>query len=586
MKPSLFANRLFAVAIIASLALLLGASSQAQPLTTSYTNTFDAGGNTTPFTGGSVASWVYWYGVVGNNAKMTNDPSMDAQGDPNSGSLLVYLPFGPSGDQGVFFGTIDNQYGYDGSKTIDATFFTNLAFDIHFAPGTRPNSAGNLGAITMSIFPNNWENGGDFSLFSSVTIPASATNGWFHAVTSITNFLANEPVSGLTNVAGIGFDYNSYSGYPTNPVTFWIDNVSVISAGAPPPPPPAPTLSAPPLSQPALSGLNLFTTSASSQYNRYSLVTANDTGYTFAGQSNVTYSWNIASFPGTLYSGYQQHVFLIPASATATVPTENGADYSEPNCIFITVQSSSSTTTTTVTNGGIISTNSVTNLLGVMNFRYKTNEPNGNGMIFNGTSPTNTASNPNGWPVQPVGTISSSSPLGTWSVTFNSTTNVILTAPNGSNTTFTLDPASAQLFVDPLYVFVGVQPNNVSAEGQITVLNNFSISGSQTPLFDGFTNDTALSATWTLDSADTNAVQFVPPGKNYWFAWTAPAVGYDLRAAGALKGSTNTTWALLTGPNATNPVPVFRNLATETALISSTNFPGTNQAYFQLIKDQ
>ena len=207
-------------------------------------------------------------------------------------------------------------------------------------------------------------------------------------------------------------------------------------------------------------------------------------------------------------------------------------------------------------------------------------------MIFNGTSPTDTTNNPNGWPVQPVGSVQGPSPLGTWSVTFNSTTNVILTAPNGSNTTFHLDLASALLFNDPLYVFVGVQPNNVSAEGQSTILNNFSITGSLTPLFDDFTSDSSLSSVWTMDSADTNAVQFVPPGTNYWFSWTTPAVGYDLRAAGALKGSTNTTWALLTGPNATNPVPVFRNLVTEMALISSTNLPGTNQAYFQLIKDQ
>ena len=196
--------------------------------TQSYTNTFPTGGHTSPFTGGSVASWVYWYGLNFNNTPMTNDPSMDAQGDPNSGSLKVYLPFGSAGDQGVFFGTFDNQSPYDGTVTLDASYVTSLAFDIHFAPGTPLDSAGDLGSITMSIFPGA-ENGGDFILFPSVTIPASAANGWFHATEIITNFIAQEPFTGLTNCDAIGFNYNSYGGYPTKPVTFWIDNVSVVS---------------------------------------------------------------------------------------------------------------------------------------------------------------------------------------------------------------------------------------------------------------------------------------------------------------------------------------------------------------------
>jgi len=198
------------------------------PFTQSYTNTFPTGGNKSPFTGGSVASWEYWYGLNYTNILMTNDPTMDAQGNPNSGSLKVYLPFGNAGDQGVFFGTFDNQYAYDETVTLDASYVTSLAFDIHFAPGTPLDSTGDLGSITMSIFPGS-ENGGDFGLFPSVTIPATATNGWFHATEIITNFIAQEPFAGLTTCVAMGFDYNSYSGYPTTPVTFWIDNVSVLS---------------------------------------------------------------------------------------------------------------------------------------------------------------------------------------------------------------------------------------------------------------------------------------------------------------------------------------------------------------------
>jgi hypothetical protein len=566
---------------LAGLALATAAG-LAQPtvLTNSYTNTFDAAGNTAPFTGGSVASWIYWYGLSYNNTAMTNDPTHDAQTNANSGSLMVYLPFGAKGDQGVFFGTLDNGNGYDGSEIMDARTVTNIAFDILFAPGTAPNSSGQLGSITMSFFPATWENGGDFSLFRSLTIPAKATNQWVHFATAITNFLATEPIDGLTNCAGIGFDYNSYSGYPTNPVTFWIDNVEIDVASTPPPPPPPPTVAAP---QRATPGLNLITT-AIGQYNRYNLATVNDTGYTFVGQSNVTYSWNIAGFPGAPYSGFQQQLFLIPASQTATVNTEGSADYSETNCIFVTVQYESSTSTSTVTNGGIVTTNTATNWFGVMDFRYKTNQDNGNAMLFNTLSPTN-ASNTNGWPVEPIGSVQSPSPLGTWSVTFNHDTNVTLTAPNGATNNFYFPEASAQLFADPLYVFVGDQPNNNNAQGQTAVLNSFSITGSQTPLLDNFTNDAAVDTTiWVIDGSDVNAIQFVPPGVNYWIGWTTPDTGFDLQSNTNLTATNG--WTTLTGTTPANPLPTFRILKERTVLITSPNLPGTNAGYFRLIQDQ
>src|SRR6202012_3530922 len=94
--------------------VLIGSTGQGQAqttLTNTYIQTFSTGGNTTPFAGsGSVAGWLYWYSIYGN-VDMTNDPSMDAGGDPTSGSLKVYIPFGPSGNQQLWFGSFDDQYG-------------------------------------------------------------------------------------------------------------------------------------------------------------------------------------------------------------------------------------------------------------------------------------------------------------------------------------------------------------------------------------------------------------------------------------------------------------------------------------------
>src|ERR1051326_2842571 len=72
-----------------------------------YTNSFDIDTST--------KSWIYWYGLGYNNTAMTWDSTMDAKNDPNSGSLMVSLPFSTTGDQGVWFGTWHNGYGYDGT---------------------------------------------------------------------------------------------------------------------------------------------------------------------------------------------------------------------------------------------------------------------------------------------------------------------------------------------------------------------------------------------------------------------------------------------------------------------------------------
>lgn len=210
-------------------------------LTSSYTNSFPTGGNTAPFAGsGSVASWVYWYGLGHDNTPMTNDVTMDAQNNTNvSGSLLVYSGFGTAADQNVFFGTFGNGYSYDPSETIAADIVTNLAFDIRVQPGAKANASGNFGSLSVALIDPSW--GGNFKYFTPITIPAAATNGWVHlADNTISNDLAAYMNAGLTNAAGVEFDYNNFSGYPTNPITFWIDNVTV-GVGAPPLPPPAVT---------------------------------------------------------------------------------------------------------------------------------------------------------------------------------------------------------------------------------------------------------------------------------------------------------------------------------------------------------
>src|SRR5262249_25101381 len=154
-----------------------------------YTNRFD--------TATDAASWIYWYGLSYNNTPMTWDNTMDANNDPNSGSLMVSLPFGATGDQGVWFGTFHNQFAYDGGTIYNGTAFTNITFDIHVDPSSPLDTAGDFGVLQVGLVRQGWTSGGTFEA-NSPLIPAQATNGWVHL---------NQPIdptgAGLDTVAGV-----------------------------------------------------------------------------------------------------------------------------------------------------------------------------------------------------------------------------------------------------------------------------------------------------------------------------------------------------------------------------------------------
>ncbi|HZV34067.1 MAG TPA: hypothetical protein VFB72_05775 [Verrucomicrobiae bacterium] len=533
-----------ALLVLFGLFAFTGFQSRAQTtITTSYTNTFDNGGDTNDFAGsGSVASWIYWYNSPGNNMGITNDVDMDAGNNPNSGSLMVVSPLAGY-TQNVFFGTFGNQYGYDFSTRANLLLYSNISFDILVASNTPPDNNGNFGTIGVGIINGSY----GYQEFGRPTIPGAASNGWVHLSVPI-----DKTQNNLNNVPGIAFDINSYGGYPLFTMTNWIDNVAANAPPAPPPPPP--TLATP---TPATNGLHCIATIAgtSGQYNRYHLCTLNDLGYTFVGQNSVTYTWNVDKFPANSGSSWQQHVFIVGG---APGQYDQAADYNLANCIFLTIQEDNS--------GNAF-----------FNFRYKTNEPGGNGMLFNTALPGAT-NNPNNWPVQPVCSLTDSNgAAGTWSITFASSTNVTMTGPGGISTNFVFDPASAALFADPVSICVGAQPNNPNNGGQEVVLGSFAATGTATPLNDNFNADTALDTnTWKNLSNDTNGCVLVPPGAAYQLSWTLPDFGFSLLSAPTLS-ATNTLWTPVT-------TGTISDSGKRSTFLNVTNLPGTNSGYFSLIK--
>jgi hypothetical protein len=522
---------LLASASILSVSISQSHSQGAAPQS-DYTNSFDSPSST--------ASWIFWYGLGFNNTAMTFDQTMDAKNDPNSGSLQVALPFGTNGDQAVWFGTFHNAYGYDGTTILDGTKFTNITFDVHVDPSAPLSPAGGFGTLQVGLVRQNWPNGGTFDP-NSPTIPASATNGWVHL-----NQTIDQTGSGLDTVAGVNFKYTSYSGYPKSPITFWIDNLDVhLSPTKPAPPKLVPSFTHP------TAGLNLFSSGSNGdQYQRTNLKLQNTSGVGWLGASGpVKYSLTITNFPtAATYPGYQAHIFITTGTPANT---ETAPDYAEANLAFLDIRENADGTAYAA-------------------FRYKTNQPNGNAMVYaNGT----------------LGIAGSSNVLGTWSMSFSQNTNITLTSPDGHVLQTNITAGAAALFADPLNVYFGAQPNSPASFGQSVVLSSASISGITTPVNANFLTDNGLldtNNTWSIVAADPATVQMFTndPGA-LWVKWSLPDSGFGLQTSSNLANTAS--WFALTGPDATvGPFLSFASAGSRMVHLPSSVVGNSSAVFFRL----
>jgi hypothetical protein len=512
----------------------------------SYTNNFATGGNTTPFAGsGSVASWIYWYSIPGGD--VTNDVNMpDPNGGPGAGSLEIYTPFTTSGNQDLFFGTFGNQYGYDFSQEVNLLNFSTVSFDIYVGTNNAASSSGNFGTLGVGIISASY----GYEQFGggSVTIPGSASNGWVNISVPIDHTIAN-----ITDVPGICFDFNSYGGYPTSPFTFWLGNLVVTYSGAPPPPPKSSVLKVVP-------GLTQFADSQPS-YNRQDIETdqSGNANLTFYNQPGpVTYSWTIASFPGSVHSNFLSGFTLTPDAVSSQ--NYSDPDWSASNALWVALQNNADGTVT----AGVA---------------YKTNQPAGNGQLYN----------PPG-DIVPYGNetngLTVPSAIGTWSLTINDNTNLTLTAPNGTSTNVTLDPNVAALFNGYVGAYLYSSPTANPNIGQYCTYSAYKITGVGTPVNEDLTSGALSSPFLQLISQNyyytgdytTNPPNQVFATKNdiYWFNWTLPDAGFSPVASATLQ---NANW------NDINETP-FQNGGNRWLKVSTTDLPSSNSGFFALIQRQ
>lgn len=556
-------------------AALAAGSVRAQTiLTNGYTNTFPNGGATSDFTGGSVASWLYWYGLSYGNTAMSGDPTNDAAGDATSGSLYLNLPFSGSSQQVQMFGTFDNQYGYDSQAQIPVNIITNMGFDVYVATNTPLSPNGDYGVVQMSLVDPGWSNGGRVVPFSNLTIPGAAGGHWVHL--QDTNVVAECLAMSEANynfAAGVGFYINSYNGtYPLAPMNLWIDNVFVQTSAAPPPPPPPPTLASP---VKAVSGLNIFnSTEGNGFFDRQEVELVNSHGLGWVGKTGsgpISYSFTIKSFPnGGDFSG-ESYLFLVPNP----VAQEGAPDYNETNCAIFFVQRNG--------NGG----------QGV--FQYKVNENQGNNMTYDNV-PSGYTNAPGSW--DGVSTLTSNGTnvwkekgtltnvqstvlLGTWTLTFTSDTQGKMIAPDGTVANFTIPSYYINNFQESsgFNVYFGNQANAAGYLDLPVVYSGFSISGTgASDMSETFDGETTLNTNVWNNSYSTGpaGTLIVPTNAAYWVSWSLPANSFALQNTASV--GPGASWQSV---NTYNIIPMK---GTNTQLVASADLRSPIQDFFRVIK--
>jgi hypothetical protein len=449
----------------------------------------------------------------------------------------------------------DNWYYINsgGPVPVDISLYTAVQFQvlwdnvnstINIDQFNNPSTIPGAAYGTASYQEISWCNGGGNAggnagnVIGYFTIPDAASNGWATVTVPIPDNLND--TAGADGVVLEKWIANEGSTPATAPnVFFWIANVQLIGTAAPPPPPTVQLQASKPIP-----GLNVFSSTAQGTfyYDRQEVALAATNGISWVGHdltSPVTYSFTINGFPQNPATQYACEAYLMMSPNPAAF--DNALDYNEANCVVASIQQGAGTA--------------------LMTFQYKTNNP--------GTEDYNT-----------IGTVTNNgTALGTWTVSFTSDTNVVLTAPDGSTSSFVFTNASsfAETANPGMYLYLGMQANNLASINQDVSYSQFSITGAPAAMTDNFATDSTLSTNWFKFMASGPAGIFVmPPGAENWVSWTLPAAGFQLQYATKLLGP----WTILKDTNDVT-VPEVNQVA---QLITTNDIPApANAAYFDMV---
>lgn len=490
-----------------------------------------------------LATWQWWGGCTTVREWATNDVA----DDPNSGSLKLSITWPVEAGTGLDFQysigvPLSGVGNYDLGTTLTAINYTNMEFDILW----------DTNLSTASVVDHmDGNNGGDPNGFGigfvatqygqtwapNVDQPRVAGNGtWEHFSIPINpswpvipgiifkKWRSNSN-AGATNLAGQTSVF-----YVDNIVFNFNTNVVI--------PPPDMTI------EPANTGLNVMATGGG-QYQRNGVRSIPADAYQWYGNPDpMTYSVTLTEFPsGAAYSGFQAHIYLSPDTGGG-----NGPDWDDPNVILVQFQENADGT-------------------GVCNFRFKTNAPASNGVLYD------------------AGTIMqliAPTVKGTWNVTFTNDHYITITGPGGVSTNFSMGPDAAaffQTFTPSMGTYFGTVPGQPANLSQRAVFANIKVvNGAITIVDDSFPfafppDEIDLNLWIARNDGGAIALKVVDAPGQWWLHWTLP----DPFAAGVQVSSNVLSDWIDTG------LP-FRNANArhEVFVPSSTLLDYQNAAYFRL----
>jgi len=492
--------------------------------------------------------WANWFGGIFGGVAW--DSSVDASNNPNSGSMLLTLNALGSDQYVLWDGATPTYF------PLDLSTWTNLSFDIRYdinsAIRTNTGAAGlngSLGPGSLDFgFMRVGSRGPSFNQNWIQYFAISATNGaglpntnWTRVNVDLRQVPQNfsDLSGGLVDII-FGLDNGAWGNNSlVGPQTIWIDNIQLNGVIATPPPPRL-TI------EKAVPALRLF--GGSGQFGRSQLQVVGGNESWVGGAFPVTYSFTVldnATSPG----GLDYHIHFIQGSYGYS-----GADYTQPNVLWLQIISGSGT-----------------NTAAVANVSWKTNAPS--------TNPDQTASG------AVALRITNSVLAGTWTLTFNSNTNGTLTAPGSAPVPFSLALTEEDVvtyFGNPLEVRFGMQNYGNPANGGIPHdWAAISVSGTAgIQINEDYTKQGVSQldpAVWDLTHSDgLDLINLVSTNAAYWVKWTLPDSGFTLVGGASLLDRTN--WNNL--PNVT---PISQG-GVRWALVPRESLPSASSSFFGLIK--
>jgi hypothetical protein len=421
-------------------------------------------------TDASGIGWTNWRTTYGDGNYIW-DGNQDADGNNSSGSLSVTVnwPTTPDGSWN------DKQVALS-AGTIHAGHYVEVEA---FVKVDRANSTladdGSYGKFGLTL------NGGNAGWQDVGLATLAATDDWQRIRGSLTSITSGTN----SNQVVLRFISNGTTSAPRGTVKYYVDNVRLTAR-----PVAVSIAKAPP------AGLTCVASVTNDAWQRQRVRTTNNnySWHTGSGASSTTtYAITVGDFPGADQSGFEAVMYLIPENGISN-ENNSSADWSSSHVAYFTISSLPDGT-------------------GRGNFRYKVNSPSAETL----KSTTNHAC--------------AKGPLGTWQLSFSNNTDVTISAPDGTNTSLSIDGADADLFQGNLIAYFGVRPASISRVGLSATFSRIKITGAA-----GVIDDTFVStgtpydldpATWSKAVAPhQDGIFITAPDAMYWVTWPLADNGF------------------------------------------------------------